>query len=91
MATVNMPGFTAEASLYDLHAPYRTAGAVNAARGIYPAQFDDEPIPDLPRLRPGDCAELCGGFCARRCAPSPRPYLCLVLCFPPCFGACLTL
>jgi hypothetical protein len=81
MITINMPGFSADASLYSTSRNYVTAvterGGATAVRerggGIRLAQFDDV------TLRPpnvcGQCISACRQFCPRR--------------FPICFTTCL--
>jgi hypothetical protein len=77
---MNIPGFTAEASLYDMHAPYQAAGSGNATRGIFPAQFDEGEFPDDIGGEgiPFDRCRLC----RFRCSAALRR--CLRGCFPFC-------
>ena len=65
---MNIPGFTAEASLYGKSGNYRTAGAHTQADGaIQPAIFDRSQRPS-----PYECAR-CTDECLRAC-PFEEPY-----------------
>jgi hypothetical protein len=90
MNTINMPGFNAEASLYDMRAPYRRGGAPDPTTGIFPAQFggiglgfpgdiggDDVPI-DVTGA-PSDCT-VCLRDCRSLCRGTRRPPRCYARC-----------
>src|SRR6185312_2579286 len=83
---MNIPGFTAEASLYRLGLSYQSAGDFSHMDGILIPQACD-PVcldncgdpsdcdPDLPpRQRAACLAEL--RACVRRCCPTPPPPVC---------------
>jgi hypothetical protein len=73
MITINMPGFSADASLYSTSRNY--AAAVTERGGaIHLAQFDDVTLPPQD-----DCAR-CRRRCMRSCRNSPRQS-----CFATCF------
>lgn len=56
MNTMNIPGFNAEASLYNTTRHYSIAGVIESAtEAIRLAQFDEEPVPDLPFSRTIQC------------------------------------
>jgi hypothetical protein len=77
---MNIPSFTAEASLVKMSGSYRTVGNLHQASGvIHPAQI---PSPDLPIPRlPGDypfCYYVCHEFC------HPRLGVCYRMCYLRC-------
>jgi hypothetical protein len=77
---MNMPGFTAENSLYDMHAPYQTAGAIKVARGIRPAQFGDSSDgEEFPTGTPENCMD-CTNICAALCQGRRNPPRCFARC-----------
>jgi hypothetical protein len=92
---MNMPGFTAENSLYDMHAPYQTAGAIKVARGIRPAQFgdigfgnvgfgnvgfgDSSDGEEFPTGTPENCMN-CTNICAALCQGRRNPPRCFARC-----------
>jgi hypothetical protein len=71
---MNMPGFTAEASLFKATGFYQITESDNYnKRGIYPAQFlatsySKVPIDFLQTLHEPQCINIClGGYCRWIC------------------------
>jgi hypothetical protein len=85
MNVINMPGFSAEASLYGTSWNY--AGDVTErAETVRLAQFDDGvPLPPSPCIR---CIQRCRRVCSRSTRPIPNCFqICLEgNCFDPCGG-----
>jgi hypothetical protein len=83
MSTINMPGFTAEASLYPTSRHYQMAQAPAQAGGaVRPAGFVDH-----------DCYTSCNSFCGPDCKAFPRKSggdlgRCLRVCRQDCLRDC---
>ena len=77
MNVTNIPGFTAEASLYKAINPYHMIGMLQQADGVIrPAQIASDPscFPECFRecIQEGIPPFQCGPACRRQCTP-PRP------------------
>jgi hypothetical protein len=73
MITINMPGFSAEASLYNTSRNYVTA-VTERGGAIHLAQFDDVTVP------PQDDCTRCRRRCMRSCRNSGLRS-CFAICF----------
>jgi hypothetical protein len=69
MKTINVPGFTAETSLFTMHKHYQQATALRPTNldGVQPASCLSKCVSDcraFGHMHPGACVRLCRGECA---------------------------